>query len=1091
MRKKNNSQLDVGFANLDKCTEALNLLRDGESVLFSGLWKSAKAFLTANLYSQLKIPFVIVTRGVKEAEQFIEDLDLSLPGAAVEFPMWEVLPDSKTKPDPEISAQRLKTLYALCTDKKTPHLIVTSIGALLQKSVAPKELKNTAYTFKKGDTFKFNDFISTVFSLGYQRAEQVERLGEYSVRGGIIDIFSLAHEAPLRIEFWGDTIDTIRTFNPTTQLTEHPIDSFHILPADETKFYAANKVVPFMEYLPKSSVIVFDEPPELDKRISQHLPFIQQAPHYFSTRETIIRESERLTRIGLEVSGQSSEPFFKTPHHVMFGTTAPHFLDLITQEDKKISSVLDESLKEIDSLLDDGYTIVFSFNNIGEQQRFFEICTDKKYERLTRCKAVTSHLSGGFVFPETQFALISDQEIFGRYRVRRTSKKFRYAAPVREMVELSLGDLVVHANYGIGRYQGIQKINQNDTIKEMIVLEYAEKSKLFVPLMHSNLVRRYVGCGQDEAPKLDTLGTSSWQRKKKAAEEAVYDLAAEFLEIDAARSILPGYAFEKDNAWQREFEASFIYQETPDQLSAIDRIKDDMESTKPMDRLICGDVGYGKTEVAIRAAFKAVMSGKQVAMLVPTTVLAQQQYKVFTERMADYPVTIEMLSRFRTGAEQRQILKLAADGAIDILIGTHRLIQPDVKFRDLGLVIVDEEQRFGVKHKEQFKRLRRLIDVLTLTATPIPRTLYLSLVGARDMSLINTPPEDRLPVHTYVTSFDEKLVEQAIRRELNREGQVFFVHNRVNSIHKMKLKLQHLVPEAKIEVAHGQMHERELAGVMDMFRSGVIDILVCTTIIESGLDIPNANTIIIDRADRFGLADLYQLRGRVGRDKTRAYAYLLVPPNRVQSEQAHRRLDAIETHQELGAGYQIALRDLEIRGAGNILGDRQHGHITAVGFDMYCRLLKNAIAQVKGEPIPQPPQTVVKLGIEPEISPGYIPSDVQRMGIYSRLQDIVDIHDVDILHDELDDIYGTPPEDVQLLLDVVRIKLLAAEQDIDYVEIKDGKLILKRGEEYVTENGIKAYRVTDKSFIKKTDTVKSILKGLPPCVRISSHISTS
>ncbi|MCB1195931.1 transcription-repair coupling factor, partial [bacterium] len=827
-----------------------------------------------------------------------------------------------------------------------------------------------------------------------------------------------------------------------------------------------------------NTLIVLDEPAELEKKLCQLRQFTENAADYFLADSELYAFIEQFAHCSVSTSSQTAEPFFKDPYPVLFGITPPSFLTQLRDGNKKTPELIEHTLKEISYLLHDNYSVTLSFNNEGERERFNEICMDKRIDSLTRCPSVIGSISGGFICPELSYAFLSDQEIFGRTPVRRSRKKFKYSAPLYTVFDIQIGDYVVHAQYGIGRYQGIQHILHDGKQQEMMVIEYANKGVLYVPLIHSNLVRRYIGCGAGETPKLDVLGSNSWMRKRKSVEEAVFDLAAEFLDIQAARKTLSGTQFKPDTPWEREFEAAFIYEETADQLSAIHSVKSDMESTRPMDRLICGDVGYGKTEVAIRAAFKAVMNGKQVAILVPTTILAQQHYKVFSERMADYPVNVEMLSRFRTNAQQRDIIKAANAGSIDILIGTHRLIQHDVRFKDLGLVIIDEEQRFGVRHKEQLKRMRRMVDVLTMTATPIPRTLYLALVGARDMSTINTPPEDRLPVHTYVTSYDDTVIQQAIQREMNREGQVFFVHNRVKSIEKIQNKLQKIVPEARFGIAHGQMHEKELSAIMDLFRAGEIDVLVCTTIIESGLDIPNANTIIIDRADLIGLADLYQLRGRVGRFKHRAYAYMLVPAYKITSEQASKRLDAIETHQDLGAGFQIAMRDLEIRGAGNIIGEQQHGHISAVGFDLYCKLLKNAIAQLKGETIPQPPDVQVKLGFDAIIPSSYIASENQRLAIYSRLQEITNISQIDELHKELDDIYGDPPVPVEVLLDVVRIKLLAAEKRISSVEVKENKLLIKQNEFFLTDSSQKHYRIRHNSELEVTNSIKTILKEL-------------
>ena len=1057
--------IDPGFEKLSKYLSSINPLKEKKGVNYAGLCNIAKSFLICSLKKECDCSVLIITTGAKEEENLREDFEVISNDDIAVYPAWDNLPSEGISPHKDISAERFRILSKLIKSQKR-QVLISSFSTILQKAVDPKLFQSSTITLKVNDTHEFTNLVREIFHLGYKRVDRVDEIGQYSVRGGIIDVFSLSYKLPYRIEFWGDTIDTIRIFDPVTQLSEKNVEVLDIFPADEYSFFKSNNTVPFFDYLNEKWLVLIDEPRIHHKKLNQIDVLSSHVEDFFITCDNFFDYLKVYPHAAISNELHNTKPFFKANHQVVFGITTPKFLD---QHDAKNSLSIDDRLSDLKVLISDGYNLVFNFNNLGEKQRFFEICADKKFESFEFCPHILGSISGGFIFPENQFALISDKEIFGRYRSRPTGRRStrKKSAPLRDVVKLKVGDLVVHVNYGIAIYQGVQKIKRDDENKEMIVLEYANKSKLFVPLLHSNLIQRYIGCGNDFAPRLDVLGTNSWLKKKRNVEEAVFDLAAEYIEIQAARKTLSGFQFKNDNSWQREFEASFIYQETDDQQSAIESIKSDMESNRPMDRLICGDVGYGKTEVAIRAAFKAVMSGKQVAILVPTTVLAQQHFKVFSERMANYPIQVEMLSRFRTQSQQKKILIDAEEGSIDILIGTHLLLQPDIKFKDIGLIIIDEEQRFGVKHKETFKRLRRLIDVLTLTATPIPRTLYLALVGARDMSTINTPPEDRLPVETYVSYFDDDFIRNAIYRELNREGQVFFVHNRVKSIYKMKDKLEHLIDGATIAVGHGQMKEKELAQVMELFRAGEIDVLLCTTIIESGLDIPNANTIIIDRADRFGLADLYQLRGRVGRYKNRAYAYLLVPPYKVPTEQAQHRLDAIEMNQQLGAGFQIAMRDLEIRGAGNILGDKQHGHIASVGFDLYCKLLKNAIAESKGESLPNPPDVILKLGFEPEIPTSYIFSDSQRMAIYSRLQEIVEIDQVTEIEKELDDIYGDLPKNLVLLLDCVRIKLLAAQKNINYVEIKDNRIILKSDEYFITEDGQKYYRVTEKAKLKR------------------------
>jgi transcription-repair coupling factor (superfamily II helicase) len=786
-----------------------------------------------------------------------------------------------------------------------------------------------------------------------------------------------------------------------------------------------------------------------------------------------------------------------------------------------------------------GYAVHVFCNNDGERQRFEEIWAELvgQASRLSpseknpgteirdrRDACPTLHLgtlSRGFLCEEAKLVVVTDAEIFGRYKIQRPRRlKSPQALATRsaldiDFTELEEGDFVVHLQYGIGKFLGLKNLPagssrhpstlnlQLSTGTECLVIEYApqhpgdEPPKLYVPVTEAHLVGKYVGVGKVRPP-LNTLGGMRWNRAKEQAERAVRDVAAELLQIQAVRESQAGHSFPPDVPWQREFEGAFIFEETPDQLRAISETKFDMERPKPMDRLICGDVGFGKTEVAIRAAFKAVMGGKQVAVLVPTTVLAQQHFNTFRERMADYPVRIELLSRFRTHREQQCVVRDLAAGAVDIVIGTHRLIQSDIGFKELGLVVIDEEQRFGVLHKEKFKRLRTLVDVLTLSATPIPRTLYLALTGARDMSTIQTPPHDRLPVETIVVQYDERVIRDAIQRELNRGGQVFFLHNRVMTIEIMRSKLQMLVPNARIVVGHGQMESDELEEVMTKFVNGEADVLLSTTIIESGLDIPNANTIIIDRADRFGLSDLYQLRGRVGRYKHQAYAYLLLPRHASLLTDVRKRISAIRQYSTLGSGFKIAMRDLEIRGAGNLLGSEQSGHITAVGFELYCQLLKQSVSSLKGEKVKPRVEVSLKLdflgsedvkretgSVNPasrithhaSLPHNYVTEPQHRIEIYRKLAQATDKAALESLTRELRDRFGPLPAAVELLLQVAELKILASEKAVTIIEVKEDKLMLTRHGDFITLGG-KFPRLTRKEAKARLKEIKKLLLAI-------------
>ncbi|MDF1816293.1 MAG: transcription-repair coupling factor, partial [Verrucomicrobiales bacterium] len=714
-----------------------------------------------------------------------------------------------------------------------------------------------------------------------------------------------------------------------------------------------------------------------------------------------------------------------------------------------------------------------AFHTDGEKDRFTELVYEKAWDDNFLIP-VKGGLSRGFTIPDAKLAVLSDAEIFGRYQNQwgrkrtRLTRQRQASQQVSSLREFGYGDMVVHVDYGIGKFRGIKSKKTGDKEEDVLEIEYDEEARLFVPLNQAHLVSRYVGTGK-KAPKLSRLGDKRWSKIRKDAENSIMDYAARLLAIQAERETHKGQAHQADNRWQWEFENEFIYKETPDQLRAIEETKRDMESDKPMDRLICGDVGFGKTEIAIRAAFKAVMSGKQVAFLAPTTVLVDQHFQNLRQRMSDFPVKIAELSRYRTAAEQRETIAQLQSGGVDIVIGTHRLLSKQVKFKDLGLVIIDEEQRFGVKQKEEFKERWRFVDILTLSATPIPRTLYLSLMGVREMSSIDTPPTNRRPVATTICPYDEKIIRVAIEKEMARQGQVFFLHNRVKTIRGMQRRIEDLVPGVRVRVGHGQMEDEELEEVMKRFINHEFDVLVCTTIIESGVDIPNANTIMIDRADRFGLADLYQIRGRVGRADRRAYAYLMLPPDMLTVGDARKRINAIKQYSSLGAGFKIAMRDLEIRGAGNLLGTKQSGHIAAIGFDLYCQLLKQSVASLKGEvvkgriDIPLHVDFICTNEAEylraPANSlPAYIPAQYMpearlRITAYRELAEAGSLDDLEEQRENWRDRFGKLPPAVEFLLQATEIKILAAERNCSMVELKDGKLKLTRNGNYVQING--------------------------------------
>ncbi|MBV8588199.1 MAG: transcription-repair coupling factor, partial [Verrucomicrobia bacterium] len=826
---------------------------------------------------------------------------------AIFFPDLETPAIAGALPDPELQAERLSVLQRITGGKRA--VIVLTKDALSDVVPAMNELKQQTKTFQQGAKLDLPELVAQLLSSGYEQVPQVSLRGQFAVRGGIIDVFSPHHLIPVRIELFGDEIESIREFDLDEQTAIQVVNRCEILLTGD-----GVSMVSVQDYFRRGDVLVAVETELAD---------------------ATIRVSSGSLTVGAEEDYSTAfyESFF---HDFEAG-------DFLVEEHKR-----SRALKQLREWLAEKWRVLAICHNEGEKERLQDVLRENEVE-IELIQFAVGGLNHGFTFPGGSLAVLTDAEIFGRYRSPSARRLALRRARLRggrrpiDFADLAEGDLVVHLEHGIGKFRGIQKLGESQS--ECVVLEYAEGARLYVPLEQAFLISRYVGVGK-RFPPLSVLGDSRWAKAKRAAETAVFDYAAKLLTLQAERTSLPGFAFPADTKWQKEFEASFLYQETVDQMQAIDDTKQDMESEQPMDRLICGDVGFGKTEVAIRAAFKAVMSGKQVAMLVPTTVLAQQHFQTFRERMSDYPVKVGMLSRFLSPAEQRTTLAEVQNGSIDIIIGTHRLISKDIQFKNIGLVVVDEEQRFGVRHKENLKQRFKLVDVLTLSATPIPRTLYLSLVGAKDMSTIETPPPNRLPVETVVAGYDERIIRDAISRELKRKGQVYFLHNRIQSIEHVRERVKTLAPDARIDIGHGQMEEHELEEVMYRFVRGETDVLISTTIIESGLDIPNANTIIIDRADQFGLADLYQLRGRVGRAQQKAYAYLLLPRDFLTVGGARKRVNAIKQYSGLGAGFKIAMRDLEIRGAGNILGTAQSGHIINVGFDLYCQLLQQAVEKL-------------------------------------------------------------------------------------------------------------------------------------------------
>ncbi len=1165
---------------------------------------------------------MVVTDGLKTQETFHQDVETWLrfgkdeknPERALFYPAWETLPHEAKLPHSDVISERLETLVALSAyanpESKTqsckPPLVVTSVTALLQRTFQPDHIRERTRVLKKGDRIDPLDLVEWLEDQGYEPEVQVNHKGEIALRGGIVDLFPLTSPWPVRLEFFGDELESLRTFDPVSQMSRDSIESVTVPPGGELGILKklvgkssessattsnaqpktqSSELGTLLSFLPRETIFLLAQPESLDEHAATYAELVPPNDPFYIAWDEFQQQlaAKAFTVLSLDDAGATDE--LLTPVSVDDGSLVPQpaldtprfqSLDAFRPvvERAPDPQVAEAQRREFFAQLHrwsrQGYAVQVFCNNDGERQRFGEVWEDYGFEggvsgqesgiREDEIQTHLGTLSRGFINEEARLVVVTDAEIFGRYKVQRPRRlKSPHAQTSRSLLDIDFtdlddGDYVVHLQHGIGRYRGLQLMPISGGLKrlekaapapdakqECLVIEYAAADpaqpapRLYVPVSEAHLVSKYVGAGKARPP-LNTLGGNRWQKTKEHAERAVRDLAAELLQIQAARATQVGHTFKADTPWQREFESSFLYEETPDQWKAILATKGDMESSKPMDRLICGDVGYGKTEVAIRAAFKCVMDGRQVAILVPTTVLAQQHFNNFRERMADYPIRVELLSRFRTPRETKKVIQDLATGAVDIVIGTHRLVQDDIAFKDLGLVVIDEEQRFGVLHKEKFKLLRKMVDVLTLSATPIPRTLYLALTGARDMSTIETPPQDRLPVETIVTEYDERVIRDAIQRELNRGGQIFYLHNRVMDIQSVALKLRALLPKAKIVVGHGQMDPDELEEVMTAFINGEADVLLSTTIIESGIDIPNANTIIIDRADRFGLSELYQLRGRVGRYKHQAYAYLLVPRHARLLTDARKRMSAIKQYSTLGSGFKIAMRDLEIRGAGNLLGSQQSGHITAVGFELYCQLLKQSVAAMKGEKVKPRVEVQVRLDFlglnaaeegaanaersmssaqrskaaddEPlhisipretatyssrkpeatapkvEVKRGfagiplsYVADAKQRIELYRKFAEVMDEESISRLKAEMRDRFGPLPPAVELLLQVAVLKVMSMERNISLIESKEDKLMLTRNNDFIMVGG-KFPRLTKKEPRARLNEIRKLLQML-------------
>lgn len=949
-----------------------------------------------------------------------------------------------------LTNRRMEVLRAIAEKKKEePVTVITTMDAFLDGIISPDEIQKNRIHITGEDTVDLTKLEQDLTALGYERESQIEAPGQFAVRGGIIDVFPLAEEMPVRIELWGDEIDSIRMFDAKSQRSIENISEITIYPASENCF-GNNGLVSFLKYFPENETLLFyDEPHRLQETAetveAEYTESLknradagmkeegEEELRVFQTKD-IISEMNRYSGIGLTTLESKCGLFkVRSVYTVQAKGVNPYnnSFELLTRDLKRLKR--------------NGYRVVLLSGSrtrakrLAEDLRDYDLSSFYSEDMQREVKpgeimAAYGYASEGYEYPMLKFVVISESDIFGRKKKKKKRKKYE-GQRIQDFAELKPGDYVVHENHGIGVYKGIEKIEVEKIVKDYMKIVYAEGGVLYIPVAQMDLIQKYAGADAKK-PRLNKLGTIQWGKTKSQVKKAVQIVAKDLVELYAVRQQSEGFVYGPDTVWQKEFEEMFPFEETDDQLQAIEDTKHDMESKKIMDRLICGDVGYGKTEIAIRAAFKAVQEGKQVVCLVPTTILAQQHYNTFVQRLKEFPVRIDLLCRFRSAAEQKKTIEDTKKGFVDILVGTHRVLSKDVVFKDLGLLIIDEEQRFGVTHKEKIKKLKENIDVLTLTATPIPRTLHMSLIGIRDMSVLEEAPNERMPIQTYVMEYNDEMVREAITRELARDGQVYYVYNRVNDIADVAGRIQSLVPDANVAFAHGQMKERELEDIMYDFINGDIDVLVSTTIIETGLDIPNANTMIIQDADRFGLSQLYQLRGRVGRSNRMAYAFLLYQRDKLLKEVAEKRLSAIREFTDLGSGIKIAMRDLEIRGAGNLLGEAQSGHMEAVGYDLYCKMLNEAVRQLKGGPEAETFTTLIDLNVDAYIPEYYIKNEYQKLDIYKRIAAIESEEELEDMTEELIDRFGDIPKKVQQLLVTASLKSLAHSVYVTAIEQK-------------------------------------------------------
>lgn len=1042
--------------------------RKQETLLMEELWNSPKA-LIASIAQQVTGKHVLIVTGTSQEEaRLFHDFSLFTEQPVVDFPSWETLPSENIPPSPDIVGERYKVLKQVLASPQ-PSIILTSLQACLQRLISPSNFQELYLSIKLGQNPPFNELIEKLMTMGYQRKAIASDKGEFAIRGGIIDVFPVSSPDPYRLEFWGDEIESIRIYDPIGQKSIEPIEHIEIAPAQEMELLGQTALrASILDYLGPNTLIILDDLLALEDRYASLISVSEQPGSLFSSIEEFLdrlaplqkilwsqRPIEELSSVGYasrQGRAYSKQTVFHPLTFEMFNRSwqanrwrhpfvpINHYLWPEEGEEPNGEELLDRLAR----LPKEKTELHILCTSELEMSQFHKRVAENSLS-LSHAHYHLGYLSSGLVVEDLNYLLFPLTELTHRYKIRRQKLRSTYHSSPIEVYDLSPGEFVVHLNNGIGRFLGIEKrANHLGIETEFFLIEYADQAKLYVPINQAHLITKYIGANE-ETPSIHNLANNRWKKTKEHTERAILDYASELLSLQAKRSIKEGFTYPEDSPDVVSFEDEFPFTETEDQLVAIAQIKEDMTSAKAMDRLVCGDVGYGKTEVAMRAAFKAVADGqKQVAVLVPTTVLAMQHYENFLERMSNFPINIGVLSRFRTAKQIKETLEGLANGSIDIVIGTHRLVSKDVAFKDLGLIIIDEEQRFGVKVKEHLKKLKLNVDCLTLSATPIPRTLYMSLIGVREMSIINTPPQDRLPIKTVLLEPQDQTIKNALLRELARDGQVFFIHNRVETIYSVASHIKTLLPQARVLVAHGQMDPDEIDSAFHAFKNGQADILVATTIIENGIDIPNANTILIDRADHFGLATLYQLRGRVGRWNRRAYAYFLISNLRTIPELARKRLNALAEASGYGGGMKIAMRDLEIRGAGDILGLEQSGHISSVGFHLYCKLLKRTIQALQGKIPGMIADAKVEFAVDARLPESYVNEATLRTEIYQRLGEAIAWEELEDLWAEVQDRFGPAPVPAQWLYSLTRLRIYASRHGLTLIKQEKVSLTLEK-----------------------------------------------